>query len=294
VLSSGPTAPPSPGAGGEPSAVASATRQGFLSPRHRLTVAYWRCLGAPARGTGGVLGSLSEGTGWTNAGLECGEEVADSRDLEDSHDPCVGTDNVRSWPQPRLHSSPDSARQIRRHDNRPANRKIDVAGFWGTGHAGPHSCDNRKRIGHTPSACCGRSRGPGPFEAHDSRMGVAWHPPFGCLVAHRAYIERVRDRLTGCRGRCGRAAGHPSSASSRGATTLPLRDGPTRPRGPDRAGAYIQATGPCGASPDRRSVKSTLSIRSRLAWPPDPGLRSHRHPKPNSVRSEQAHIWVRT
>jgi hypothetical protein len=37
----------------------------------------------------------------------------------------------RSWPLPRLHSSPDSARQL--GVNRPANSKIDVARFSGYG-----------------------------------------------------------------------------------------------------------------------------------------------------------------
>jgi len=69
---------------------------------------------------------------------------------------------------------------------------------------------------------------------------------------------------------------------------------PTALRTTEPVSSQVGANGPRAWMAHRRSVNSTLSIMSKLAWPPDLGLCSHRHRKNNSVRSEQAHIWVRT
>jgi hypothetical protein len=91
------TATPSPGAGGEPSPVASATRHGFLSRGTALQSRIGDASGPPPAASGESWARSIRGRR-TNADLESGEEVADSRDLEDSHDPCVGTDNVKVLP----------------------------------------------------------------------------------------------------------------------------------------------------------------------------------------------------
>ena len=53
----------------------------------------------------------------------------------------------------------------------------------------------------------------------------------------------------------------------------------------DLVSSQTRTIGPCGVNPERRTVDSTLSIKSKLALTPGPGLRSHRHRRHKPVRS---------